>query len=236
MIGRPSGDRPSVVEDARLGIVDSRQAGDSSAGYLAAKRVMDVVLATAGLIMTAPLWPVIAGLLKLEDGGPVFFSQTRVGKGGKHFEAYKFRSMAPRGPGDHVPAGAGQEEHRITRVGRMLRATALDELPQLLNVLKGDMSLVGPRALLPAEEMTPGDGVRHLREVRGFDERHAVRPGLTGLAQVRAPRDLPHHKKFRYDLLYIRRRSIALDLFLVARSVWISLRGAWPSVGGTRGS
>ncbi len=110
----------------------------------------------------------------------------------------------------------------------MLRATALDELPQLWNILKGDMSFVGPRALVPKEIEVNGDGdCIPLEQIPGFTERHLVRPGLTGLAQVCAPRDIPRRKKFRYDFLYIRRQSLSLDLRLVALSVWITLRGKW---------
>ncbi|HKK07626.1 MAG TPA: sugar transferase, partial [Gemmatimonadota bacterium] len=106
------------------------------------------------------------------------------------------------------------------------------ELPQLWNIFRGDMSFVGPRALMPAEAEPGGDGrpVR-LEDVPGYRERHSVRPGLTGVAQVHAARDLPRRDKFRYDLLYVRTRTLGLDVRLIARSVWISLRGAWPEVG-----
>lgn len=196
------------------------------------KRGVDVLLAATGLIVSLPLWPAIAAAVKLEDGGSVFFSQHRVGKGGKQFRSWKFRSMVPRRETTDVPGQAELEEHRVTRVGRLLRAAALDELPQLWNILRGDMSLVGPRALVPAEEEVNGDGrSRDLQELPGYAERHSVRPGLTGIAQVHAPRDITRRDKFRYDLLYVRNRSIWLDLSLIFRSIWISLRGKWPDVG-----
>jgi lipopolysaccharide/colanic/teichoic acid biosynthesis glycosyltransferase len=118
-------------------------------------------------------------------------------------------------------------------VGVVLRATALDELPQLWNILRGDMSLVGPRPLRPGESDTTADG-RHvlLATIPGYDERHAIRPGLTGLAQVCAPRDVPRTAKFRYDLLYKRRASFCLDMRLLATSFWITARGAWESKDG----
>ena len=111
---------------------------------------------------------------------------------------------------------------------RILRATALDELPQLLSILWGHMSFVGPRALRPGEIEVDGDGeCVPLEAIPGYSERHAVRPGLTGLAQVYAPRDIPRLQKFRYDLLYIRRRNLWLDLRLIGLSLWISVRGRW---------
>ncbi|MFC1791904.1 sugar transferase [Gemmatimonadota bacterium] len=196
------------------------------------KRAMDVVLASAGLLVTAPAWILLPLAIKLEDGGTVFYKQERVGRGGRYFTSWKFRSMKPLEDGSGPLMQAHLEDGRITRVGRFMRATALDELPQLLSIVRGDMSLVGPRALLPVEVVSGEDGepVR-LEEIPGYWERHSVRPGLTGIAQVHAPRDITHENKFRYDLLYVRQRSITLDLFLIARSVWNSLTGAWPRVG-----
>jgi lipopolysaccharide/colanic/teichoic acid biosynthesis glycosyltransferase len=127
---------------------------------------------------------------------------------------------------------AVQGDARVTRVGRVLRATAMDELPQLWNILVGDMSVVGPRALRPGEIEARGDGrFERLEDVPGFAERSQVRPGLTGVAQIYAARDLSRRHKFRYDRLYIRRHSLALDVRLVLLSFWISLTGAWESRG-----
>lgn len=197
----------------------------------AAKRTLDVALALSQMVLTAPLWALVPLAIKLEDGGPVFFEQERVGKDGERFMGLKFRSMAPRA--DDGPAKQAElEEHRVTRVGRFLRATALDELPQLVNILRGEMSYVGPRPLLPEEqELNGGDHPVRLERLPGYRERHSVRPGLAGLAQVSASRSLPHREKFRYDLLYIRKRTLWLDLKIIVRSVWISLRGKWPAVG-----
>ena len=122
---------------------------------------------------------------------------------------------------------ATAHDPRVTRIGRFMRATAMDELPQLWNILRGDMSFVGPRALMP-EEIEAGDVARvPLASIPGYTVRHRVRPGLTGLAQVFAERDLPRRQKFRYDLLYIRRQSFVLDLRLIALSLWITARGRW---------
>lgn len=195
------------------------------------KRTLDLLCSSIGLLLTLPAWIVLPILIKLEDGGPVFFTQERVGKGGQHFRSLKFRSMTPRGEDDGVCKQAEKEKHRITRVGAFMRRCALDELPQLLNILKGDMSLVGPRALLPEEDEHRGEEPVRLIDLTGYEERHSVRPGLTGLAQVRAPRDLPHREKFRYDLRYVQNRGLWLDLKLILRSVLISLSGRWPDVG-----
>jgi lipopolysaccharide/colanic/teichoic acid biosynthesis glycosyltransferase len=190
------------------------------------KRLFDLLVSGLGLLLLSPIWALAAGAIKLEDGGPVFFSQARVGRGGRPFKAYKFRSMI-------VDAGdparqAAENDTRITRVGRVLRATAMDELPQLWNIFRGDMSVVGPRPLMPGEIEAQGDGrLVALEAVPGFSQRHSVRPGLTGLTQVFAPRDVPRARKFRLDLLYIRRGNFCLDLWLVALSFWITLRGRW---------
>jgi len=122
---------------------------------------------------------------------------------------------------------ARSDDPRITRVGRILRATSLDEMPQILNIWRGEMSWVGPRAL-PINEVQINDPDNLPDEaIPGFDLRCQVRPGLTGIAQIYAPRDVPRRQKFRYDRLYIRRQSLWLDLRLIARSLWITVRGRW---------
>ena len=117
------------------------------------------------------------------------------------------------------------------RVGRLMRATAMDELPQLWNIFRGDMSFVGPRALRPGEAETDGSAVVPIEAIPGYDARTAVRPGLTGIAQIYAPRDVPRRQKFRYDRIYVRRASMWLDLRLILLSFWISFRGTWESRG-----
>jgi len=193
-----------------------------------AKRAFDVGLAGVGMVASAPLWALFALAVKLEDGGAVFFPQERVGLGGRTFVALKFRSMVPDA---EASVGALQATHgdpRVTRVGRLLRATAMDELPQLWSIFKGDMSFVGPRPLRPREIEAGGSGrLERLEDVPGFAERCLVRPGLTGVAQIYAPRSLPRRGKFRYDRLYIRRQSFGLDARLMAYSFWISLSGSW---------
>ena len=143
-----------------------------------AKRLLDMMLSGGGLIVSAPLWAVIAALIKIEDGGPVFFSQERVGRGGRRFDALKFRSMIVDAEARTGPIQSGENDPRITRIGRLLRATAMDELPQLWNIFRGDMSFVGPRALRPGEIEVKGNGiVEKLEDVPGFADRCAVRPG-----------------------------------------------------------
>ena len=192
------------------------------------KRIFDATLAGAGLIASAPLWAFFAALIKLEDGGPVFFRQERVGLNGRVFDALKFRSMRPDAEKLTGAVQATERDPRVTRIGRVMRATAMDELPQLWNILRGDMSFVGPRALRPGEIEAEGDGrLVALEDVPGFEHRIRVRPGLTGLAQVYARRDLPRRQKFRYDRLYVETRTWMGDLRLILLSFWISLLGRW---------
>jgi lipopolysaccharide/colanic/teichoic acid biosynthesis glycosyltransferase len=192
------------------------------------KRLFDATLAGSGIILSSPLWVVIPLAIKLEDGGPVLFPQDRVGKNGRVFKALKFRSMRPDAEALTGPVQATEDDPRITRVGRVLRGTAMDELPQLLNIFRGDMSFVGPRPLRPGEVDVRGDGrMVRLDEIPGYEERHGIRPGLTGLTQVYAPRDISRTSKFRLDRLYLKRAGFWLDMRLIALSFWITARGAW---------
>ncbi len=192
------------------------------------KRLFDASLAAAGLILSSPLWLLIPVAITLEDGGPIFFPQDRVGKGGRVFMALKFRSMRPDAEALTGPVQATENDPRVTRIGRLLRSTALDELPQLVNIFRGDMSFVGPRPLRPGEVDVRGDGrLLRLDEIPGYRERHGVRPGLTGLAQIYAPRDISRTSKFRLDRLYIARSGFCLDVRLILLSFWITARGSW---------
>ncbi len=195
------------------------------------RRALDVALSSVGLVCSAPLWGIIAAAVKLQDGGPVFYRQTRVGEGGRIFDALKFRSMRPSASAEPLRA-AEEDDPRVTRVGRLLRATAMDELPQLWNILRGDMSFVGPRPLAPDEiERGAGDAVVPIHEIDGFRERCRVRPGLTGVAQIFAPRDVPRRQKFRYDRIYVRNASLWLNVRLIILSFWITFLGTWESRG-----
>ncbi len=191
------------------------------------KRALDVALSGVGLVVSAPLWALIAAAIKIDSRGPVFFSQGRVGEGGRTFMVLKFRSMIADAERASGPLQAGADDPRITRVGRLLRATAMDELPQLWNIFRGDMSFVGPRALRPEEIEFAGGVAVPLDEIPGFAERCRAMPGLTGIAQIYAPRDITRRQKFRFDRLYIRRQSFLLDIRLILLSFWISFRGTW---------
>ena len=192
------------------------------------KRTFDCVLAGVGLVVAAPVWAAIAVAIKAQDGGPVLYRQQRVGLGGRVFEALKFRSMVPDAESATGPVQAVENDPRVTRIGRLLRATAMDELPQLWNIFTGDMSFVGPRPLRPGEVETAGNGeLVRLEEIPGYAARHTVRPGLTGLTQVYAPRDISRTSKFRLDRVYLKRASFWLDLKLILLSFWITGRGEW---------
>jgi lipopolysaccharide/colanic/teichoic acid biosynthesis glycosyltransferase len=207
---------------------DPRVTGKARPWDLALKRFFDVTLATAGLVGSAPLWALAALAIKLEDGGPVFFRQERWGHHGRRMRVLKFRTMITNANPTGVTVQATKEDPRITRVGRILRATAFDEIPQLLNIWKGEMSFVGPR-VLPINERQGREESGDIpdEKIPGFHERLRVRPGLTGIAQIYAPRDVPRRHKFRYDLFYIRRQTFLLDLRLILLSFWITFRGAW---------
>jgi lipopolysaccharide/colanic/teichoic acid biosynthesis glycosyltransferase len=199
------------------------------------KRLFDIAVSGAGLLVFSPVAALIALGIKLEDGGPVLFTQERVGRDCRVFTAYKFRSMVVDAERLTGAVQATANDPRVTRMGRLLRGTAFDELPQLWNILRGDMSVVGPRPLRPGEADTTAEGAHlPLSAIRGYQQRHRVRPGLTGLAQVHAARDLPRTGKFRYDLLYQRKAGFCLDLQLIAQSFWMTARGRWEHRGRKR--
>lgn len=191
----------------------------------AAKRWLDAGIASLALILLSPLWLLAVVLIKLEGFGPVMIKQARVGKDGRLFTFYKFRTMANGSENDisdRIPAGdlktqllSPREQHAsVTRIGSILRKTTIDELPQLLNVLKGDMSLVGPRPDIPEiVERWPAH----------FRQRHKVRPGMTGLAQVNGRSDLTHYEKVRYDLDYVRYHPLRRDLAILLKTVGLVL-------------
>ena len=192
-----------------------------SGGDWTGKRVFDAILASVGLLVSAPLWAVFAIAIKLEDGGRVFFAQPRCGRRGRVFQALKFRTMAPDAERALGPTYAVPGDPRVTWIGRLLRATALDELPQLVNIFLGQMSFVGPRPERPefVEEFK--------NELPSYEQRLQILPGLTGLAQIYGHYNSSPRAKLRYDLLYLKRRSFLLDVRLILLSFWISLRGRW---------
>jgi lipopolysaccharide/colanic/teichoic acid biosynthesis glycosyltransferase len=182
-----------------------------------------------GLLLSAPIWIVVAALVKLQDGGPIFFVQERWGRNGTRIRVRKFRTMRVQ-TGIDADRPAERHDSRVTRVGTVLRAAGLDELPQLWSILVGDMSFVGPRALSIGERVTDADGEsKKYESIPGFGDRLAVRPGLTGWTTVYYPKDLPVREKFAQDIRYIGMRDFWLDLKLFTLSLWISLRGRWES-------
>jgi exopolysaccharide biosynthesis polyprenyl glycosylphosphotransferase len=187
--------------------------------YAAIKRVTDLVAGLLGSLLVCLIAPIIALLIRLDDGGPVFFRQERIGRGRRPFRIWKFRTMRVDAEADG-PLWAVPDDARVTRVGRVLRRARLDELPQFFNVLKGDMALVGPRPERP-------QFVRILeRAVPFYQRRHLMRPGITGWATVRFGYGDTVTDKWRsheYDLYYLKHRSPLLDLEILARTVVVML-------------
>jgi lipopolysaccharide/colanic/teichoic acid biosynthesis glycosyltransferase len=187
-------------------------------------RAADVAIAGLGLAVSAPVLGLAALAIKLEDGGPVLYRQTRVGKDGRDFELLKLRSMVVNA--EHKGAGAAVDkgDARITRVGRLIRRTSVDELPQLWNVLRGDMSVIGPRPTLryQVEQYTA-------EQRRRLD----VRPGLTGWAQIHGRATLPWDRRIELDVWYVDHRSAAVDLKILLRTPLALFGGTYK--GGTGG-
>lgn len=197
------------------------------------KRGFDFIFASLVLCISSPLWLIFALAIKIAYGGPVIYSQKRWGKNKRPIHVYKFRTMVVDADRKFGPVQAQDNDSRITWIGKFLRATALDEMPQILSIWKGDMSWVGPRALPMNEvQLREKNGYIFDEEIPGFDLRCMVRPGLTGIAQVYAPRDVPRRHKFRYDRIYIQNQSFRLDLKLIALSFWITFRASWESTVG----
>ncbi|MFC1867612.1 sugar transferase [Thermodesulfobacteriota bacterium] len=192
------------------------------------KRPLDIALSSIMILCSLPVSIPIAIAIKSEDKGPVFYRQERWGRNGTRFKAYKFRTMIQDSDREYGIRQATENDPRITRVGRLLRAMGLDELPQILNIFVGEMSFVGPRSLAVGEIVKDEKGsVVKYEDIPEFRERLAVRPGLTGLATIYLPKDVPPGRKFDFDLRYIRNQSIWLDIRLIALSFWISFRGKW---------
>jgi sugar transferase (PEP-CTERM system associated) len=193
-----------------------------TAFFSVAKRVVDVSLSVIGIILVLPLFPFIALLVKLDSPGPVFFSQVRIGKREREFVLYKFRSMCQDAESKTGAVWAQEDDPRLRPIGRFLRKCRLDEIPQLYNVLKGDMSFVGPRPERP-------EFVAKLKEVIPFySKRHFVKPGITGWAQVRFPYGASVDdavEKLRYELYYIKNMSPILDTIIVLQTFKVVIFG-----------
>ena len=182
--------------------------------YAFIKRTIDILFSSMGLIILSPMLLIVAACIKLYDGGPVFYKQIRLTKGHKEFEIYKFRSMIVDAEKNGARLAA-QNDNRITPIGKVIRATRVDELPQLINILKGDMTLVGPRPERPGIEDV------YLKEIPEFGMRLKVKAGLTGYAQVFGKYNTSPENKLKLDLLYINQRSLLLDFKLIFYTIKI---------------
>ncbi|HEY5199217.1 MAG TPA: sugar transferase [Solirubrobacteraceae bacterium] len=190
------------------------------------RRLVDILVSVAGLVCAAPLIGLAALAIRLESPGPVIYRQRRIGRDGRAFDVLKLRTMVDGA--EHIGAGFAVDrgDARITRVGAVLRRSSLDELPNLLNVLRGEMSLIGPRPTLP-------------HQVEAYDERQrgrlAIRPGITGWAQVNGRTSLPWPERIELDLHYIEHRSLALDVEILKRTVGVLVGGEGVYKGETGG-
>jgi len=183
------------------------------------RRIVDIVVSMVGLVLSLPLMFIAGVLIKLDTPGPVFYVQERVGRHGKVFNMYKLRSMVV----DAEKQGAkwaDKDDPRVTRIGRIIRKSRIDELPQLLNVLKGDMALIGPRPERPEFILEFNE------DIPGFINRLQVRPGLTGWAQVNGGYDITPEEKLKLDMYYIQNRSIKLDLIIVFKTIRVIITGS----------
>jgi sugar transferase (PEP-CTERM system associated) len=193
---------------------------DHSTSRCMNKRLFDVLAASALLLLAWPVMVLVALLVRLESSGPILYQQTRIGEGGRPFELIKFRSMRTDAEGDGVARWAQRGDDRTTRVGKFIRLTRLDELPQLFNILRGEMSIVGPRPERPQfVDMLS-------REIRYYAVRHCVKPGLTGWAQLRYPygasvRDA--EEKLKFDLFYVKNHGLVFDLIILLQTVEVVL-------------
>ncbi len=188
----------------------------------AVKRITGVAISVTGLVLSAPITLVVAVLIRLDSPGPIFVEQERMGQNGKVFTLYKFRSMRADAEANGRPVWAEENDPRVTRIGAFIRKTRIDEIPQLWNVLRGDMSIVGPRPERPYFVEQLG------RVIPYYDQRHTVKPGITGWAQVRYPYGASVQdavEKLQYDLFYIKHISLAFDLSILFETIKVILFG-----------
>ncbi|MBU2524042.1 exopolysaccharide biosynthesis polyprenyl glycosylphosphotransferase, partial [Patescibacteria group bacterium] len=179
------------------------------------KRVMDIILSIIGLILFAPFWLLITIIIRFIYKSSAIFTHNRVGKNGKIFKIYKFRTMH-KDVKEEERSPANSNDPRVTKLGRFLRKTSIDEIPQLINIIKGEMSWVGPRPEMPFIVEKYTDWQRRRLEVK---------PGLTGLWQILGRKDLPMHENIEYDFYYIKNRSILLDIIIILKTIGVVLSG-----------
>jgi lipopolysaccharide/colanic/teichoic acid biosynthesis glycosyltransferase len=179
-------------------------------------RAFDILVATVALVVLSPVLAIAAIAIKLGSRGPVIYRQRRVGRDGREFELLKLRTMVQGSDPVGIGVAIVRDDPRVTRAGRFLRRTSLDELPNLVNVLRGEMAIVGPRPTIPAQVV---DYAPHQKR------RHEVRPGLTGWAQVQGRAGIPWEERIELDVEYVDRRSAALDLRILAKTTWLLVTG-----------
>lgn len=188
--------------------------------YRAVKRFLDVTASFLGLVLLSPLLLAVSILIKIDSRGPVIFRQKRIGRNGKVFEIYKFRSMCVGAEKTGSGVYSGKGDARVTRIGKILRATSIDELPQLLNILKGEMSFVGPRPPLTYHPWK-------YEEYTDFQKRmFEVRPGITGWAQVNGRKDVEWHKRIEFNVWYVDHMSLLLDIKIMFMTAFKVLTNA----------
>jgi sugar transferase (PEP-CTERM system associated) len=210
------------IESVRSGWLLFSPGCHASRFHLTYKRAASVLVSIVGLLLSLPLLPLIILVIKLTSPGPVFYRQRRVGRDGVVYYCYKFRTMRADAEADTGPTWAGDDDPRITSVGKFLRQSRIDEIPQLWNVLRGDMSLVGPRPERPEFVDTLS------KEIPYYNLRHTIRPGITGWAQIRYKYGSSIEdakEKLRYDLFYIKNMSVGLDLLVFFQTIKIILLG-----------
>ncbi len=188
--------------------------------YRAVKRFLDVTASFLGLVLLSPLLLAVSILIKIDSRGPVIFRQKRIGRNGKVFEIYKFRSLCVGAEKTGSGVYSGKGDARVTRIGKILRATSIDELPQLLNILKGEMSFVGPRPPLTYHPWK-------YEEYTDFQKRmFEVRPGITGWAQVNGRKDVEWHKRIELNVWYVDHMSLLLDIKIMFKTAFKVLTNA----------
>ncbi|NLI70891.1 MAG: sugar transferase [Firmicutes bacterium] len=181
------------------------------------KRLMDIAASCLGLVLFFPFFLLISLAIKIDSPGPVFYTQKRIGRKGRQFKIYKFRTMKHNAEASTGPIQSYKDDPRVTRMGRLLRPTRMDELPQLINVLKGDMSMVGPRPERPYFVE------RYEKEIQGYTYRHITNAGITGLAQVMSNYSTSIEDKLRYDLLYAKNYSPLFDIKIILQTIKVIL-------------
>lgn len=197
-------------DEVAIAIDYSDVLGKESIFYSVTKRLIDIVGSLCGIILLSPLFLIVAILIKLDSKGPVIFKQTRIGKDSKPFNIYKFRSMKVETPNLSTEEFKNASDF-TTRVGKFIRKTSIDELPQLVNILKGDMSIVGPRPVIERE-------VR-LLELRKECKVDSILPGITGLAQINGRDHVDDYEKVKYDFEYLLKRNLLLDIKIIINTI-----------------